>query len=155
MTSVTLHLPYPISANRYWRTCMPKGFKAPGIIVSAEAKAYKAHVGWIAKAAGVLTPFRGRVAVAYTLYPKRPQDWQTRARKDALGWTDSVQCIDLDNAQKVLFDALKGVVIEDDRWVRRIEAQRADPDGEARLIVTIRQLEAEASPQLALIGAAA
>jgi crossover junction endodeoxyribonuclease RusA len=26
---ITLVLPYPLSANRYWRTYMPKGFKAP------------------------------------------------------------------------------------------------------------------------------
>lgn len=152
---ITLRLPYPISANRYWRTFMPKGFKAPVTTVSNEARSYKAQVGWIAKAAGVLTPIAGRVEVAYTLYPKRPQDWKKRAEKDPLGWADSVQCIDLDNAQKVLMDSLKGVVFEDDRWVRRIVADRAEPDGEGRLVVTIRKLETEASPQLALIGAPA
>lgn len=152
---ITLQLPYPISANRYWRTFMPKGFKAPVTTVSNEARAYKAQVGWIAKAAGVLRPIIGRVEVAYTLYPRRPQDWKKRAEKDPIGWADSVQCIDLDNAQKVLMDALKGVVFEDDRWVRRIVADRAEPDGEARLVVTIRRMPVDASPQLALIGDAA
>lgn len=151
---ITLKLPYPISANRYWRTFMPRGFKAPVTAVSNEAKAYKAQVGWIAKAAGVLTPMAGRVEVAYTLYPKRPQDWKKRAEKDPLGWADTVQCIDLDNAQKVLMDSLKGVVFEDDRWVRRIVADRAEPDGEGRLMVTIRRIAAAPSPQLALIGQA-
>ncbi|WP_047197641.1 RusA family crossover junction endodeoxyribonuclease [Caldimonas brevitalea] len=129
---------------------MPRGFKAPVTVVSDEAKAYKNDVRWIAKAAGVTRPLAGRVAIAYTLYPQRPQDWQKRMRQDPLGWDDTVQCIDLDNAQKVLFDALKGVVIEDDRWVRSIRAERAEPDGDARLVVTITPLIA-ANPQPSLL----
>ncbi len=135
-----LVLPYPPSANRYWRTYMPKGFRAPVTVCSQEAKAYKQQVGWLARAAGIRQPIAGRVAVSYTLYPKRPLDWAKRAAKDPAGWDDSVQCIDLDNAQKVLMDALKGVVIEDDKWVRRIEAVRAEPDGEARLVVRVWSL---------------
>ncbi len=118
--------------------------------VSAEAKAYKHQVGFLAKAAGVRKPIAGRVAVSYVLYPSRPLDWAKRAKADPLGWDDTVQCIDLDNAQKVLFDALKGIVIEDDRWVRRIEAERAEPDGEGRLVVTITALAVD-NPQGALL----
>jgi len=143
MTKIVLTLPYPVSANRYWRTYMPKGFKAPVTTLSAEAKAYKSEVGWLAKAAGIRAPLVGRVAVAYTLYPNRPQDWQKRMRRDGAAWDDTVQCIDLDNAQKVLMDALKGIVFEDDRWVRRITAERAEPDGEGRLVVTITAIEPE------------
>jgi crossover junction endodeoxyribonuclease RusA len=143
MEKITLTLPYPVSANRYWRTYMPKGFKAPVTTLSAEAKAYKSEVGWLARAAGIRSPLLGRVAVAYTLYPNRPQDWQKRMRRDGASWDDTVQCIDLDNAQKVLMDALKGIVFEDDRWVRRITAERAEPDGEARLVVTVTALETE------------
>lgn len=149
-SSITLTLPYPISANRYWRTYMPKGFKAPVTTISAEAKEFKAEVAKIARASGVVAPLTGRVAVSYVLYPNRPQDWKRRAARDPHGWEDSVQCIDLDNAQKVLLDALKGVVIEDDRWVRRIEADRVEPDGVGRLVVTVRPIVV-AKPQLALI----
>ncbi|MCG5259764.1 RusA family crossover junction endodeoxyribonuclease [Cupriavidus gilardii] len=154
MTAITLTLPYPVSANRYWRTYMPRGFKAPVTTLSAEAKAYKQEVGWLARAAGVHAPIVGRVAVAYTLYPNRSQDWQKRMRRDGARWDDTVQCIDLDNAQKVLMDALKGIVFEDDRWVRRITAERAEPDGEARLVVTVSALEAEIV-QAGLFGEAA
>lgn len=154
MTAITLTLPYPVSANRYWRTYMPRGFKAPVTTLSAEAKAYKQEVGWLARAAGVHAPIVGRVAVSYTLYPNRPQDWQKRMRRDGARWDDTVQCIDLDNAQKVLMDALKGIVFEDDRWVRRITAERAEPDGEARLVVTVSALEAEVV-QAGLFGEAA
>lgn len=62
-----------------------------------------------------------------------------------------MQCIDLDNAQKVLMDSLKGVVMEDDKWVRRIVAERAEPDGEARLIVTVTPIIAS-TPQDQLFG---
>jgi crossover junction endodeoxyribonuclease RusA len=143
---ITLVLPYPISTNRYWRTFMPPGFKAPVTTVSNEAKQYKTEVQWLARAAGVKAPITGRVAVSYVLYPKRPQDWQKRMRKDGNAWDDTVMCIDLDNAQKVLFDSLKGVVIEDDKWIRSIHAERAEPDGDARVVITITPIAA-AVPQ--------
>lgn len=148
---ITLTLPYPLSANRYWRTYMPRGFKAPVTVLSAEAKAYKNGVKLLAKEAGIIRPITGRVAVSYVLFPSRPQDWKKRVAKDPQGWDDTVQCIDLDNAQKVLMDSLKGVVIEDDKWVRRIVADRAEPDGEARLVVTITAMcAAEVQGGLAL-----
>jgi crossover junction endodeoxyribonuclease RusA len=152
MKSITLTLPYPISANRYWRTFMPKGFKAPVTTLSSEAKAYKEQVGWLVKAAGIRAPIAGRVAVSYVLYPHRPQDWQKRMRTLGSTWDDGVQCIDLDNAQKVLFDSLKNLAFEDDKWVRRITAERAEPDGEARVVVTITEIPLEL-PQAALFDA--
>ena len=145
MGPVTLTLPYPISTNRYYRTFMPKGFKAPVTTLSKEARLYKAMVRVMAQEAGVEAPMPGRVEVAYTLYPQRPQDYAKRMRSDPLGWDDTVQCIDLDNAQKVLMDSLKGVVFGDDRWVRRIVAERAEPDGEARLVVTVTPITIESA----------
>jgi len=142
--NVALVLPWPVSANRYWRTRVVKGIAMT--YISAEAKAYKATVRSLAKIAGVKAPIAGRVAVAIRLYPNRPQDWAKRAAKDPMGWDDTVQCLDLDNANKVLFDALKGVVIEDDRWVRRITAERMEPDGEARVEIVVEPMET-VSPQ--------
>jgi crossover junction endodeoxyribonuclease RusA len=143
--TITLTLPYPISANRYWatRTVAPRGGKPMAITyVTNEAKAYKQEVGYLLKQAGIRTPIVGRVGIAYTLYPHRPQDWQARQRKLGETWDDNVLCIDLDNAQKVLFDALKGVAIVDDKWVRKIEASRAEPDEHgARLVVTITPMQ--------------
>ncbi|WP_175770551.1 RusA family crossover junction endodeoxyribonuclease [Burkholderia anthina] len=150
--ALTVRLPYPISANRYWRSRVIKPKAGPAIVstyVSTEAKAFKEEVGWLLRAAGVHQPIEGRVAIAYTLYPHRPQDWQTRQRKLGATWDDTVQCIDLDNAQKVLLDALKGLAFEDDAWVRRITAERAEPDGEARVVVTITPIVVE-QPQSAL-----
>jgi crossover junction endodeoxyribonuclease RusA len=144
---ITVTLPYPVSANRYWRTRVVKNIAMT--YVSSEAKAYKEQVGWLLRAAGVREPLQGRIAIAYTLYPNRPQDYRTRQRKLGDSWHDTVQCIDLDNAQKVLLDALKGIAFEDDAWVRRITAERAEPDGEARLVVKISQI-ATPQPQVGL-----
>lgn len=138
--AIELVLPWPVSANRYWRTRVVKGIAMT--YISAEAKAYKATVCGLAKIAGVQKPIAGRVAVEIRLYPNRPQDWQKRAKRDPLAWDDTVQCLDLDNANKVLFDALKGIAIEDDKWVRRIESERMEPDGEARVEIVITPIAA-------------
>lgn len=140
MSSVTLVLPYPISANRYWRPVkLPKHIT---IVPTTEAKQYKSEVAWLAKKAGIRTPMHGRVAISYQLFPNRPQDFATRIRKFGEAWDDTVQCIDLDNAQKVMLDAMKGVVFDDDKWVRRIVAERMEPDEHgARLVVTITPIQ--------------
>ena len=138
---ITVTLPYPISSNRYWR---PVNLGAHiSIVPTKEAKAYKAQVGWMLKAAGVHSPIAGRVEIGVKLYPNRPQDWKTRQRKFGATWDDTVMCIDLDNANKVLLDALKGVAIEDDKWVRRLTADRMEPDGKARVVVTITPMPTE------------
>ena len=146
--SITLVLPWPVSCNRYWRTRVVKGVAMT--YVSAEAKAYKQEVGWLVKQAGIRSPVSGRVSVAIQLYPKRPQDWERRARRNPATWDDDVQCLDLDNANKVLLDSLKGIAIDDDRWVRRIVAERMEPDGEARVVVTITPF-AVITPQASLL----
>lgn len=155
---ITLTLPYPISANRYWQTrVIRKGAQTMAMTyVSAEAKAFKEKVGWLAKAAGVRAPILGRVAISYILHPHCPQDAHRRAKRDPYTWDDTVQCIDLDNAQKVLLDALKGVAIEDDKWVRKITAERGMPVEGGRLVVTITPIQAApAQQQTDLLGALA
>jgi crossover junction endodeoxyribonuclease RusA len=150
---IDLVLPYPLSANRYWATRVVKpkgGGRALAMTyVTPEAKDYRDAV---ARAHAGRPMLRGRVAVFVWLYPHRPQDWQKRQRQLGAAWDDSVQCIDLDNANKVLLDALKGVAIEDDRWVRRIVAERMEPDEHgARVAVRIKPLPAEVR-QLELVA---
>jgi crossover junction endodeoxyribonuclease RusA len=118
--------------------------------VTPEAKAFKAAVLQLARAAGVDDMIRGRVQLEILLYPHRPLDWQKRMRQLGAAWDDSVQCIDLGNAEKVLSDALKDVVMEDDKWIRRIVSERMEPDGEARVVVTITAM-ATVQPQMALV----
>jgi crossover junction endodeoxyribonuclease RusA len=148
MTAITVTLPYPISANRYWRSFPLNGrtMTAP----TSEAKAYKRDVAWLLKSAGIRKPIDGRVHVHIDLYPKRPLDWQARMRKFGAAWDDTVQCLDVDNARKVLYDSLKGIAIVDDKWIWSDSATRREPDGEARVVVTITPIVSETQPSLSL-----
>lgn len=138
--TVTLILPYPPSANRYWRTAIVGG--RAQTYPSAEAKAYKAAVRTLALQAGLRQPLAGRIALHVHLYPQRPQDWARRQRRAPQTWDDDVRCIDLGNCEKVLSDALNGVAWLDDKQHRRIVLQREEPDGDARLVVKITELVA-------------
>lgn len=140
---VRLVLPPAISANLYWRSFVPKGGKRAIVVVSDEAKAYRRDVHKLAMAAGV-RPISGRVAIGVRMYPARPLDWAKRAAKSPEAWDDTVRSIDLDNCLKVLLDALKNVAFDDDAWVRRIDAERCEPDEHgARVVVTITPIVRE------------
>lgn len=147
---IELVLPYPISANRYWasRVVNIKGKLMPLVYVTAEAKTFQKKCAAIARAAGLAKPITGRVLLHARLYPHRPLDWQRRMRKFGPEWDDTVKCIDLGNAEKVMSDALQGIVFADDCKHRRIVLDRMEPDGKgARLevsidvIVVARQME--------------
>ena len=152
---ITLKLPYPISANRYWATRVVKAKGAkhhmPITYVTSEAQEYKDRVQATARIAGICDPIKGRIKVEVWLYPNRPQDFATRQRKLGPAWDDNVQCIDLDNANKVLLDSLKGLAFEDDKWVRQLLSQRMEPDDKgARVVVRITPISTE-QPQGALL----
>jgi len=121
---VKLVLPYPVSANRYWRTVVAKKQMRALTFVSDEAKRYKEEAGWRAKAAGFRSPAQGPIELRIRLVPANRV------------------CMDLDNCLKVSIDALKGIVFADDSQVYRIVAERADPDpaGGARLEVEVLPL---------------
>ena len=121
---VRLKLPYPVSANRYWRIWRNKAVR------SAEATAYKSVVRRIAQEAGVM-PSEGSVAVCLRLIPKANKDGS--ANKTG---------IDLDNALKVTLDALQGIAYHNDRQVRRIAAEYdSEPVAGGGLAVEIEGLE--------------
>ncbi|MCI1053756.1 RusA family crossover junction endodeoxyribonuclease [Stenotrophomonas maltophilia] len=125
---IHLTLPYPISSNRYWAVrVIPRKPKPLAITcVTEDAKAYKAAVGHLAKAAGIRTPSTGRVGLYIKLFPHRPQDWAKRARNDPLTW--------------------------DDKQIRRTLLERMEPDEHgARLEVAIEYL----APAPSLFGEAA
>lgn len=116
MTPFRCELPWPVSANRYWR-------KAGKVIhTSAEARDYRSRVGWLVK--GQPQFGTARVAVAVVAYPP-----DNRRR-------------DLDNIGKVLWDALQHAgVYADDSQIREIFmcfGPARKPDG--AVLVTIREL---------------
>lgn len=155
---ITLVLPYPISANRYWatRVITNKATRKPMALtyVTPDAKTYREQCAWIASRV-IKAPLSGRIKLHAELYPHRPLDWAKRVRKLGEAWDDSVQCIDLGNCEKVMSDALQGIVFADDCMYRRITLDRMEPDQHgARLVVHVEQI-ASAVVQPSLIGEAA
>lgn len=118
---MTLSLPYPVSANRYWRSG-----KNNRIYLSPEAKSYKKQVRAIALASGVLNPMVGHVEVMALFH--------ARANKDG---TESGSVLDLDNVTKVLLDAMNNLVYVDDKQVRRYLVEFSHPIKGGGLTVTV------------------
>lgn len=144
---IALTLPWPVSANRYWRSFVPRGSRRAITVVSPEAEQYRDDVAIAhARNYGTRQPMTGPVLVSVQLYPARPRDWQKRAFRDGPNWHASVRSIDLDNALKVLIDALKGIAYEDDSQVWYIDAMRCEPDEHgARVVVTVKSAQEEAA----------
>ena len=139
---IELILPYPLSANRYYRNFTPKGRKNSVTVLSREAHVYKRRVQEIARKAGIEKPFTCRVKFEYSLSPKLPKDAERRMKRDPKNWDDTVQCIDLDNAQKVTLDSLEGIIFKNDKMIRQIVGERILPEDEkGKLYVRITPLD--------------
>ena len=109
--SVSFTLPYPPSANRYWRSYRGR------VVKSEEARAYQQEAGWIAKASG-FDCTKSDVAITVKVY--RPQ-----------------KSGDLDNFLKVTLDSLKGIIYDDDKQVKVIHAERYDDKKNPRVDLLI------------------
>lgn len=118
-----LELPYPPSANIYWRT--HKGSSKP--YVSDKAKRYKATVWKLALAAGVRKT-SGVVELKIGLQPKQNKDGSA-----------SKTCIDLDNCLKITLDALNNVAYIDDKQVKRLVVEYLPPVPDGGLKVEVSQ----------------
>ena len=97
----TITLPYPISANRYWRVNKQTGT----IYRSKEAKTYIEDTGWAMLRAGWTEPALETVSVRLRFMH------------------DAGRRIDLDNGIKIVLDALQGFAYADDKQVVYIEAE--------------------------------
>jgi crossover junction endodeoxyribonuclease RusA len=108
-----LVLPYPPSANTYWRHNRGRTH------VSNEARAYRTRVLLqVLTARDGRPPHVGPVVVTVTAY--RP------ARRG-----------DLDNTLKVLLDALRGAAYQDDSQVVELHAMRFDDKANPRVVVSV------------------
>ncbi len=111
-----LTLPYPPSANRYWRSIIIKG--SVRVLLSSEARKYKAAVQTMA---GTFPLMEGRIGIVVRIYrPKR------------IG--------DLGNRIKVLEDALQGVLFANDSQIEHIEATRHEDKVNPRAEVAVWEL---------------
>lgn len=108
-----LTLPYPPSANRYWRNFRGR------TVVSAEATAYKRAAGLECRRQNPYgRPLTGDVVLRLKVFrPRRAGD--------------------LSNRIKVLEDALIGIAFVDDSQVVRIEAERHDDKANPRVEIEV------------------
>ena len=100
MTEIKLTLPVPPSANRYWRV------RNNRIIVTDEARAYKEEIRYMLNQFSPI-PKDKRVSINFTVF--RP-----------------AQRGDLDNYNKVMFDALQGLIYVNDSQIVEIHSFRKD-----------------------------
>ena len=117
----SLILPYPPSANRYWRIFRGRA------VQSADATAYKRHIWALARSNGISDTNLAPVALELILRPLRPLDGDRRERLYGADWHLSLRCLDLDNSIKILLDALQGVAYANDKQVRSIKIERGTP----------------------------
>lgn len=110
---ITIELPLPPSANRYWRNFRGR------MVVSSEAKAYKEQAAWLAKAGGAQM-LEGALSLSVDVY---------RARKAG----------DLDNKLKIVLDSLQGVLYANDSQIVEIHARLFDDKHNPRAIVSVKE----------------
>ena len=89
----------------------------PQTYTDAETRAYEEQIAWAAKAAGA-KPVPNACRISVTLGMPLPKSWSIK-KKD-LAWHAEGKCLclpDVDNALKIVMDALNGVAWKDDRQV--------------------------------------
>ena len=131
---ITLTLPYPVSANRYWRHARNTTYLSP------EADQYRLHVASACLLARITEPLVGLLELHLVLRPRLPANHLKRERKEgATWWHEGVQCMDLDNCQKVALDAMQDFVYGNDSQFRRIVMDYGYPVPNGALSVTAMQ----------------
>jgi Holliday junction resolvase RusA-like endonuclease len=109
--AVKITLPYPPSANRYWRVFRGRAVKSP------EARSYQQRARLLALSMGA-RPLAGPVSVGFAVFrPRRVGD--------------------LDNVLKVILDALNGVAWVDDSQVEVLTAMRFEDKANPRVEVKV------------------
>jgi len=110
----------PPSVNSYWRSA----FKGGRIMhyVSKEGKAFKSALSLIARA-NKFRMLQGDVVLRYRLYCKK------QGRKD------------LDNTLKAVQDALEGIAYENDKQIKRIEAEKISYAGWDGIEIEVKEIE--------------
>ena len=109
---MTITLPVPPSANRYWRHAKGRTYR------SAAANAYRKLVQTVSGCRVATTPCSVTVV------------WYRAAKRG-----------DLDNRLKVLFDALQGVAYTNDSLIVEIHAYRREDKSHPRMEVTVEELD--------------
>lgn len=112
---------YPPSANRYWRVWGGR------VVRSTEARSYKTACQIVA-AREKIKPVAGDVSVTIILHPKMTKNGAASKTR-----------IDLDNALKVVIDAMQGVAYANDSQVVSIKADVGYPVTNGGLTVEVKE----------------
>ena len=114
--ALSLTLPVPPSANRYWRIYRNRAVK------SAEARAYQNRVGWLTRSA-----FEYRSMCPFP----------SESVKLTVRWYRGAKMGDLSNRIKVVEDALQGFAYVNDSQVVELHAYRFEDKANPRVEVTV------------------
>ena len=126
MTTLALTLPWPPSANTYWRSVVMG--KSPRVLISKKGREYRKDVLAACLQQRVIKGLDGRLDVR--IYAMPPD----RRRRD------------LDNLTKACFDAITHAgVWHDDSQVDRFEIERGDVITGGALMIEIREIVAKAA----------
>jgi crossover junction endodeoxyribonuclease RusA len=108
----------PRSTQHIYRT-RPGG----GVYMTSEAKALKDEYAWLAKAQNASKPpFTERLSVSIALF------FKTKTKRD------------LDNFNKLILDALTGIVYEDDNQIDDLHIVRHHDPQQPRIVITVSPL---------------
>lgn len=119
---MTLDLPEPPSANRWWRNVNGR------MVTSAEARQYKQDVLRLAVQATGKSLIRSRIAAPQLVAVE-------------LTWYRGRKSGDLDKRVGVLLDALQGIAYESDAQVAELHARREDRPRNAGVSVTVTPIQ--------------
>lgn len=117
---LTLTLPEPPSANRWWRKWKNR------MVLSTEARQYKAFA-------------LVRVVAATGLHASRFPLFPTAPIRVTLTWYRGRKSGDLDKRLGVVLDALQGIGYRNDGQIVAIVAERLDRPGNPGLAVTVEE----------------
>ena len=116
-------LPYPCPNNRYYRHFRGR------TILSAEGRAYKDQVAWIAKTHKVKL-IDGGVAVTMLFHPKQNKDGSASKVRQDIG-----------EISKGIFDALNGIAYHDDKQIVATSTVIAEPVPDGGVSILIEKYE--------------
>ena len=126
MHTLALTLPWPPSANTYWRSVVMG--KSPRVLISKKGREYRVDVINACRQQRVIGGLTGRIEVKIIALPP------DRRRRD------------IDNLLKATFDAITHSGIwHDDSQIDRIEIERGDVITGGALMIEIREIVAKAA----------
>ena len=123
--SITIKLPFPPTANKYWQVARNR------VIKTKRARNYQLSVHGI-----ILTVNKSRKLGAW----RREQEGKTLALSMAVHYpVKPGPDGDIDNLSKILVDSLQGCVFDNDRQLRHIQISKEKAEGkEGSVRVTIK-----------------